>query len=118
MKLRHKKPEKLLKEKKREVEKVTLGRITFLDNPVFYVPLLPFPQRLKKKKLDEQFSRFFNIFKKLKVNIPFAKALAQTPTYVKFIKEILSNKKKLDAYGTSSLSEICSAIIEKTSKEA
>ena len=43
----------------------------------------------------------------------FVDALAQMPHYVKFMKEIMSNKKMLDAYGTVSLSEKCSAIIQR-----
>ena len=35
------------------------------------------------------------------------------PNYVKFMKEIMSNKKKLDAYGMVSLSKNCSAIIQR-----
>ena len=34
------------------------------------------------------------------------------PNYVKLMKEIMSNKKKLKAYGTMNLSENCSAIIQ------
>ena len=45
------------------------------------------------------------------MNIPFTEALAQMPNYEKFMKEIMSNKKKLDAYVTVSLSENYSAII-------
>ena len=50
---------------------------------------------------------------KLEVNIPFADALAQMSSYVKFMKEIISNKKKLDSLGTTSISENCSAIIQR-----
>ena len=67
------------REEKKEKDKFTLGRITFLDNPPLIVPSLPCPQRFKKAKLDEQFTKFLNIFKKLEVNIPFANALAQMP---------------------------------------
>ena len=35
------------------------------------------------------------------------------PNYVKFMKDIMSNKKKLDAYGTVNLLENCSAIIQR-----
>ena len=35
------------------------------------------------------------------------------PNYMKFMKEIMRNKKKLDAYGTISLSESFSAIIQR-----
>ena len=55
---------------------------------------IPFPQRLKKNKLDKQFSKFLDVFKKLQINIPFTDALEQMPSYVKFLKDILSNKKK------------------------
>ena len=52
------------------------------------------------------------MFKKLEVNILFADALAQMLKYVKFMKEIMSNKKKLEAHGTVNLSENYSAIIQ------
>ena len=37
-----------------------------------YEPQVPFPQRLQKAKLEEQFSRFLDIFKKIEINIPFS----------------------------------------------
>ena len=60
------------------------------------MPLVPFPQRLQKSKIDDQFSKFVNIFKNIEVNIPFSKALTQMPHYVKFMKDTLSKKMKLD----------------------
>ena len=51
------------------------------------------------------------MFMKFEVNIPFVDALAKMPNYVKFMKEIMSNKTKLDAYGIVSLSKNCSAMI-------
>ncbi|XP_052311391.1 uncharacterized protein LOC112328498 [Populus trichocarpa] len=74
---------------------------------------IPFPQRLKKNKLDKQFSKFLDVFKKLQINIPFADALEQMPSYVKFFKDILSNKRKLEEYETVALTEECSAILQK-----
>ncbi|XP_073137484.1 uncharacterized protein [Henckelia pumila] len=55
----------------------------------------PFPAALKKAKLDSQFSKFLEVFKKLNINIPFVDALMQMPSYAKLLKEILSNKRKL-----------------------
>ena len=52
------------------------------------------------------------------MNIPFAGALAHMPNYVKFMKGIMSNKKKLDAYGIMNLLEKCSAIIKKSSQKS
>ena len=74
---------------------------------------LPYPQRFKKKIIDEQFSKFLNIFKKLQVNIPFADALEQMPHYAKFMKEIMSKKRKIEEKGMINLSEQCSAIIQR-----
>ena len=36
---------------------------------------IPYPLRLKKHKLDKQFTKFMEVFKKLHINIPFADAL-------------------------------------------
>ena len=76
-----------------------------------YKPKVPFPARLKQHALDKQFAKFFEVFKKLHINIPFADALAQMPSYAKFLKEILWNKRKLKDYETVKLNEECSAII-------
>ena len=74
---------------------------------------IPFPQRLRKSNLDKQFSKFLEVFKKLHINIPFAEALEQMPSYVKFMKDILSKKRKLGDYETVALSEECSAVLQK-----
>ena len=76
-------------------------------------PPMPFPQRLKQSKLDNQYAKSLNMFKKLEINIPFAGALAQIPHYVKFMKDIINKKKKLDESGVVSLFASCSAIIQK-----
>ena len=53
------------------------------------------------------------VFKKLQINIPFADALEHLPSYVKFMKDILSKKQKLEDYKTIALAEKCSAILQK-----
>ena len=63
--------------------------------------------------MDKQFGRFMDIFKKLHINIPFAKALEQMSGYVKFMKDVLPKKRKLGDYETITLSEECSAILQK-----
>ena len=66
------------------------------DRPTTTEPIVPIPysQRLKKNKFDKQFTKFMEVFKKLHINIPFANALEQMPSYVKFMKDILSNKRR------------------------
>ena len=53
------------------------------------------------------------VFKKLHINIPFADALEQRPSYVKFMKDILSNKRRLSDFKTVNLTEECSAILQR-----
>ena len=54
---------------------------------------------MQKAKLEEQFSKFLNMFKKMEINILFSKALAQMPHYAKFMKDILSRKGKFAEEG-------------------
>ncbi|XP_062087012.1 uncharacterized protein LOC133793735 [Humulus lupulus] len=49
----------------------------------------------------------------LHINIPFAEALEQMPSYVKFMKEILSKKRKMEEYEMVALTEECSAILQR-----
>ena len=74
---------------------------------------IPYPQRLKKHKLDKQFTKFMEVFKKLHINIPFADALEQMSSYVKFMKDILSQKRRLDDFETVNLTGECSAILQR-----
>ena len=78
-------------------------------------PTIPisYPQHLKKSKLDMQFTKFLKVFKKMHINIPFADALEQMPSYVKFMKEILSKKRRLSDFETVNLNEECSAILQR-----
>jgi hypothetical protein len=41
--------------------------------------LLPFPRRINKPTVDEEFGKFVEVIKKLNVNIPFLEAM-QVPT--------------------------------------
>ncbi|XP_062099868.1 uncharacterized protein LOC133805723 [Humulus lupulus] len=77
-----------------------------------HMPKIPYPQRFRKANLDKQFSKFLDIFRKLHINIHFAEALEQMPIYVKFMKEILSRKRKLEDYETVTLTEECNTILQ------
>ncbi|CAA0841694.1 Unknown protein, partial [Striga hermonthica] len=74
---------------------------------------LPFPQRVAKKKIDEQYAKFREIFTKVQINIPLVDALQEMPKYAKFLKDMVSRKKKLKAYEKVNLMEECSAMIQK-----
>ncbi|XP_075473971.1 uncharacterized protein LOC142505031 [Primulina tabacum] len=72
----------------------------------------PFPAALKKAKLDALFGKFLEVFKELNINIPFADALMQMPSYAKFLKDILAKKRKLEDHMTVNLTENCPALVQ------
>ncbi|XP_038973076.1 uncharacterized protein LOC120105078 [Phoenix dactylifera] len=63
------------------------------------------------EEVSKKFEKFLKVFRQLYINIPFADALAQIPVYTKFLKEIMSKKRKLEDFETIALTEECSAII-------
>ena len=94
-----------------KVEKENLGK---KEQIKAYEPQVPFPQRLQTEKLEEQFSKFLDIFKYIEINIPFSEALTQMPLYAKFMKEILSRKRKIAEEGIVSLTPTCSIVIQNS----
>ena len=60
------------------------------------VPKAPFPQRLlsQKKKMDmKQFEEIKEIFKSFTINVPFLSAIQGMPSYVKFLKDLCTQKR-------------------------
>src|SRR3954466_6011710 len=53
------------------------------------------------------------MFRSLHINVPFADLLEQMPKYAKFLKEIISNKKRLREHETVMLTEDSSALLRK-----
>ena len=68
---------------------------------------------MKKKILDKQFYKFIDIFKSLHISRPFVDMLEQMPKYAKFLKEMLSNKRKLVDNEKVMLTEECSTILQR-----
>ncbi|KAG9453915.1 hypothetical protein H6P81_006819 [Aristolochia fimbriata] len=73
---------------------------------------LPYPSRAKFDILESSFARFLETFQKLQINIPLLEALRQIPLYGKFLKEVLSGKRKIEEKGTVVLNKNCSAILK------
>ncbi|XP_021721526.1 uncharacterized protein LOC110689104 [Chenopodium quinoa] len=76
-----------------------------IENPPMkvYRPPIPFPHRIVEKKLNEKFSKFLEVMRGLRLNIPFLHAMSQMPTYAKILKDLLSNKSRLEESATISL---------------
>ncbi|XP_074347674.1 uncharacterized protein LOC141686545 [Apium graveolens] len=54
------------------------------------------------------------MFREIHISIPFADALAQMPLYAKFMKEVLSYRKKFEEVKIITLNEECSSVIQCT----
>ncbi|GJZ06407.1 reverse transcriptase domain-containing protein, partial [Tanacetum coccineum] len=78
---------------------------------------LPYPSRVEHEKKGEndkvQIQKFWEMFKKIHVDITLADALILVPKYQKMLKSLLSNKEKLNEMANTPVSETCSAIILK-----
>ncbi|XP_039126953.1 uncharacterized protein LOC120263114 [Dioscorea cayenensis subsp. rotundata] len=81
------------------------------SDPLVYQPKLPYTVKVKKDQQDEQCKKFLYMFKTLHINVPFVEALAQMLRYAKFLKKLLTNKRKLEDVSLVILSEECSALI-------
>ncbi|XP_070022744.1 uncharacterized protein [Nicotiana sylvestris] len=77
------------------------------------MPALPFPQKLSREKLDNQFKRFLDVLKQVHVNLPFTEVLSQMLAYPKFLKEILAKKRKIKETSVVKLLEHCNFIVVK-----
>ncbi|XP_062119374.1 uncharacterized protein LOC133833134 [Humulus lupulus] len=104
------------KEKKHSEKKATEGIPTKKASPPISIEhdiKTPYPQRLRKNNMDKQFTKFLEVLKKLHINIPFAEALEKMPSYVKFMKDILSKKRKMEDFEIVAFTEECRAILQK-----
>ncbi|XP_045802576.1 uncharacterized protein LOC123896203 [Trifolium pratense] len=80
--------------------------------PPPYKPPIPYPQRLVQSKNVGQFKKFVELLQKLNITIPFTEAITRMPSYAKFLKDILTNKKKIEEEETVMLTAECSSILQ------
>ncbi|XP_057790969.1 uncharacterized protein LOC131008085 [Salvia miltiorrhiza] len=63
--------------------------------------------------MKQRLSKFLVIFRKVNINIPLVEMLQEMPQYAKFLKDIVSRKKKLGEFETVHLNEECNAILQR-----
>ncbi|KAK8574398.1 hypothetical protein V6N12_062092 [Hibiscus sabdariffa] len=67
--------------------------------------------RLKKQKQDYQFQKFLDILKQVHINLPLVEALQQMPNYAKFLKDMVTGKKRIEEFETAAAAETCLALM-------
>ncbi|KAD3069042.1 hypothetical protein E3N88_36922 [Mikania micrantha] len=83
------------KEKQKEAE-IDLSRV-------------PYPARILQQKYEKEYGKFLELFRQLKVNLPFSDVLQHMPKYAKFLKDLLMKKKNWEEISAVTLSERCFA---------
>ncbi|GJS49601.1 hypothetical protein Tco_0599722 [Tanacetum coccineum] len=80
---------------------------------------IPFPNRVRKEKDEELQQIFLENLKQLDINISFIEALVKIPKYAKYLKNLLTNKSKLEEACAKTMNERCLAVLldEQPSKE-
>ena len=82
------------KEERQTKEYIEEKESTKKEVPKNFTPPLPFPQRQQRTKNDKHFGKFLKAFQQLKLNIPILDVINTMPAYAKFLKDIISHKRK------------------------
>ncbi|GKC15672.1 reverse transcriptase domain-containing protein [Tanacetum coccineum] len=83
---------------------------TLIPKP--YKTKIPYPQRLRKEKMEAQYGKFLDMIRVVRINVPRVNVLAGMPNYGKFLKELVNNKHKLEQISSAFLSDESSAMIQ------
>ncbi|GJS28113.1 reverse transcriptase domain-containing protein [Tanacetum coccineum] len=80
--------------------------------PKPYKPKILYLQRLRKEKMEAQYRKFLYIIRAVRINVPLIDVLAGMPIYGKFLKELISNKRKIEQIYAAFLSDESSTMIQ------
>nr|GEV37672.1 reverse transcriptase domain-containing protein [Tanacetum cinerariifolium] len=75
-------------------------------------PKIPYPQRLRKEKIEAQYGKFLDMIRAVRINVPLVDVLARMPNYGKFLKELVNNKHKIEQISAAFLSDESSTILQ------
>ncbi|GJT67804.1 reverse transcriptase domain-containing protein [Tanacetum coccineum] len=80
--------------------------------PKPYKPKILYPPRLRKEKMEAQHGKFLDMIRVVRIKVPPIDVLAEIPNYGKFLKELISNKHKIEQISIAFLSDERSAMIQ------
>ncbi|XP_076921464.1 uncharacterized protein LOC143582873 [Bidens hawaiensis] len=72
---------------------------------------MPYPARVKNQKFRREYGNFLDMFRQLRINLPFIKVLRHMPKYAKFLKDNLKRKESLEELSAVPLNGECLAIV-------
>ncbi|GKB39609.1 reverse transcriptase domain-containing protein [Tanacetum coccineum] len=102
-----------VEEAEKEVESSSSKQTKYDPPPLkAYKPKVPYPQFLRKEKMEEHFAKFIDLMKDVKINVTLVDVLAGMPNYGKFLKDLVSKKSKMEQISGAFLNKECSAIVQ------
>ncbi|XP_071921880.1 uncharacterized protein [Coffea arabica] len=73
----------------------------------------PFPNRLEKSKKQDKEKEILEVFRKVEINIPQLDAIKQVPKYVKFLRDLCVNRRRLRGDERVIVGENVSAVLQR-----
>ena len=77
-----------------------------------YVPKALYPERLIAPKKSSKYDDILEVFKYVHINIPFLDAMQQVPSYAKFLKDLVTVKRKTNVPKKAFLTKLVSFILQ------
>ncbi|GMI64134.1 hypothetical protein HRI_000082700 [Hibiscus trionum] len=71
----------------------------------------PFPERLKQQKKEHQLKKFLDILKQVHIIIPLVEAIQNMPNYAKYLKDMVSKRRRIGEFETIVVTKECMAMI-------
>jgi hypothetical protein len=82
------------------------------EPPTALVPKARYPKRLQAPKNGGKLDDILEVFKRVQINIPFLDAIQQIPSYTKFLKDLVTVKRKTNVPKKAFMTEQVSAILQ------
>ena len=101
-----------LTEKNKERELLTFPYLHETTEP--YRPSISFLSRLKEANKDKKFSKIFDMFSKININLPLLDVIRNVSGYAKFFKELSIKKRNYEKNEKVIVSEVASAVFQQS----
>jgi hypothetical protein len=112
----------MLRKESQKVKRATTRRkemLSHLRSPQLLRNLLghlcqkaPYPERLQAPRNGEKLEDILEVFIQVQINIPFLDAIQQIPSYAKFLKDLVTVKRKTNVLKRAFMTEQVSAILQ------
>jgi hypothetical protein len=82
------------------------------EPPRALVPKAPYPESLQAPRNVGKLEDILEVFKQVRINIPFLDAIQQIPSYAKFLKDLVTVKRKTNVPKKAFMTKQVSAILQ------